>query len=64
MENIAAKNTMMKLLPESLNQITNPFYKTNNKIIITSNQENGNSELPKDNSFIRSKEKNLFTSHN
>ena len=55
---------MMKLLPESFHQITNSFYKTNNKIIITNNQENGNPELPKDNSLIRSKEKNLFASHN
>ena len=50
----------MKLLPESFHQITNSFYKTNNKIIITNNQENGNPKFPKDNSFIRSKEKKFI----
>ena len=32
--------------------------------MITNNQQNGNCQLPKDNSFIRSKDKNLFISHN
>ena len=58
-EEIATKNTTIKLLSENLNQITNSY----NKIIITENQENGNCELLKDNSFMRSKDKNIFKSH-
>ena len=60
-EEIATKNTTIKLLSENLNQITNS--KANNKIIITENQENGNCELLKDNSLMRSKDKNIFKSH-
>ena len=62
-EEIATKNTIIKLLPENLSQITNSFYKTNNKTIITKNQENGNCQLLKDNSFMRYKDKKLFKSH-
>ena len=46
-----------------LNQITKSFYKTNNKNVITKNQDNGNCELLKDNSFMRSKNKDFFKSH-
>ena len=46
-----------------LNQITKSFYKTNNKNVITKNQDNGNCELLKDNSFMRSKNKDFFNSH-
>ena len=56
------KNTIIKLLLENFNQIKSSFYKTNNKNI-TKNRENGNCELLKDNSFIRSKFKNLFNSY-
>ena len=63
-EEIATKNTIIKLLSENLIQITNSFCKSNNKYIITKNQENGNCELSKDNSAIRSKNKILFKSHN
>ena len=63
-EEIATKNTIIKLLSENLIQITNSFCKSNNKYIITKNQENGNCELSKDNSVIRSKNKILFKSHN
>ena len=59
-EEIATKNTIIKLLSENLIQITNSFCKSNNKYIITKNQENGNCELSKDNSVIRSKNKILF----
>ena len=45
------------------NQITKSFYKTNNKNVITKNQDNGNCGLLKDNSFLRSKNKDLFKSH-
>ena len=62
-EEIATKNTIVKLSSENLNQITNSYRKANNKIIITKNQENGNCELLKDNSFMRSKDKNIFKSH-
>ena len=62
-EEIATKNTIIKLLPGNLSQITNSFYKTNNKSIITKNQENGNCQLLKDNSFMRYKDKKLFKSH-
>ena len=47
----------------NLNQIKNLFLKTNNKNIITKNQENRNCELPNDNTFIRSNDKNLFKSN-
>ena len=57
-EEIAAKNTIIKVLSENLNQITNSFFKTNNKNIITKNQENGHCHLPKDNK--RSKKKKFI----
>ena len=46
----------------NLNQITKSFYKTNNKIVITKNQDNGSCELLKHNSFIRSKNK-IYLNH-
>ena len=45
------------------NQITKSFYKTNNKNVITKNQDNGNCGLLKDNNFMRSRNKDLFKSH-
>ena len=46
-----------------LNQITKSFCKTNNKNVNTKNQDNGNCELLKDNSFMRFKNKDFFKSH-
>ena len=59
-EEIATKNTIIKLLPENLSQIKNSFYKTNIKSIITKNQGNGNCQLLKDNSFMRYKDKKII----